>query len=306
MIAHQATLVRREVWEHPAIWVTPVVIATIVSLLTLTGQVTVSAFGEAVNLAIVGAQNIDEAHRALVLSSVLLVVSTIFASGAGIIMTFYSLDALYAERKDKSILFWRSLPLTDAEAILSKLITALFVIPLVTLVVALVTHLVILLFVGVWVKLQGGDAIHLVWSPVRLADLWLACLLLAVTIPLWLAPLVGWFLFVSTFAKRSPFLTGFLPILVLPMLERMLVGTHLFWDAIVVRTFQPPVLKFRQFDWMEQGSLPEKLDMESMSLVQQIDIAGLFSSLSFWAGIAVCALFAAAAIYVRRYRDESY
>ena len=134
MIAHQLTLIRREIWEHPAIWVSPLVIALIVSMLTLTGQVSVSAFGEAVDFAIVGAQNADEVHRAAIMTGALTAIASIFAFGAWIVMIFYSLDALYAERKDKSILFWRSLPITDAETVVSKLLTALFVIPVVTVV----------------------------------------------------------------------------------------------------------------------------------------------------------------------------
>lgn len=307
MISHQPTLVRREIWEHPAIWVTPIVIGVVISLLTLTGQVSIAAFGEAVDLAIVGAQNVDEGHRSVVLTTVLFAVSSIFAAGAGIIMMFYSLDALYAERKDKSILFWRSLPITDAETVVSKLLTALFAVPLFTVAVAMLTHLVILMLAGIWVMFEGGDAIHLVWAPVRLGDLWVSCLLLALTLPLWLAPLVGWFLFVSTFAKRSPFLTGILPILVLPMLERLLAGTHLFWDAIFVRTFQPPIIDFGQYDWMEKGkSPPPDFDLSSLNLLRQIDLAGFLTSPSLWAGLLVCALFIVAAIYVRRYRDESY
>jgi ABC-2 type transport system permease protein len=306
MIRHQATLIRREIWEHPAIWVSPVVITVIVSLLTLTGQVTISAFGEAVNLAIVGAQNVDESHRTVVLTSVLLGVSSVFAFGTWIIMMFYSLDALYAERKDKSILFWRSLPITDTESVVSKLLTALVVVPLVALVAMMLTHVIILSLTAIWVKSQGGNAIHLVWAPVRLADLWIACVLLAVTLPLWLAPFVGWFLFVSTFAKRSPFLTGFLPILVLPMLERMLIGTHLFWDAIFVRTVRPPIIDFGTSDWMESGKLPDNFDPGSIALTPQVDLAGFLASPSLWVGLVVCALFTIAAIYVRRYRDESY
>ena len=63
MIAHQIALLKREIWEHRSIYVTPIAIAVVVSLLTVTGQVTVSAFGQAVDLAIVGASNVDEEHR---------------------------------------------------------------------------------------------------------------------------------------------------------------------------------------------------------------------------------------------------
>ncbi len=305
MIAHQLTLIRREAWEHPAIWVTPMVTAVVVALLTLTGQVSVSAFGEAIDLAIVGAQNVDEGHRKAVLTGVLLVVTSVFAVGAWIVMVFYSLDALYAERKDKSILFWRSLPITDAETVLSKLLTALIVVPLVTLVVTFATHLVVMLLTSIWIKVQGGSAMHLLWAPAPLADVWASCLVFALAMPLWLAPLVGWFLFVSAFTKRSPFLTGFLPLIVLPLLEKMLVGTNLFAEAIFARSVQPPLFDFGELEDLE-AQVQSMGAAGNISLFEQIDLLRFLASPSLWAGLVVCGLFAAAAIYVRRYRDESY
>ena len=142
MIGHQMALIKREIWEHRSIYVTPLAIAIVISLLTLTGQVSVSAFGEAVDLGMVGASNIDDVHRRAVLTGAFTVVTTIFAFGAWIVMVFYSLDTLYAERKDKSILFWRSLPVTDAETVISKLLTVGVVIPIAFLVAAYATHII--------------------------------------------------------------------------------------------------------------------------------------------------------------------
>jgi len=311
MIAHQLTLIRREIWEHPAIWVSPLVIALIVSMLTLTGQVSVSAFGEAVDLAIVGAQNADEVHRAAIMTGALTAIASIFAFGAWIVMIFYSLDALYAERKDKSILFWRSLPITDAETVVSKLLTALFVIPVVTVVVVMATHLLVLVLTSIWVKFQGGQALHLIWGSARLGDIWAACVACALLLPLWMSPLIGWFLFVSTLTKRAPFLTAVLPILLLPMLEKMLpMRSSFFIDAIYVRTFQPPLFDLSGFERVEQqieeqfySGLP---GTEGVSLLKHLDVAGYIASPSLWLGMVVCGIFVVGAIYVRRYRDESY
>jgi ABC-2 type transport system permease protein len=310
MISHQLTLIRREVWEHPAIWVTPLVLGVIIALLTLTGQVSISAFGEAVDLAIVGAQNTEAAHRASLLTGLLAMIASVFAFGAWVIMVFYSLDALYAERKDKSILFWRSLPITDAEAVISKLLTALFVIPLVSVVVVAITHVVILLLTSVWIMTQGGDAGHLVWGSARLLDTWSACLVAALLLPLWMSPFIGWFLLVSAYTKRSPLLVAIMPIAILPMLEKLLVGSDWFFQAFFVRSFQSPLFQFDEFEQLEMRLEKDGLEGlsggEPISLLAQIDLAAFFGSPSLWLGIAVCAVFTAAAIYVRRYRDESY
>ena len=136
MIGNLQALVKRELWEHRSIIVTPVAIAVVLSLLTVLAFVSAAAFGSHVDLAVLTASNVGDLEKRAVLMGFLTMPTTIFAVGAWILIVFYSLDALYAERKNKSILFWRSLPLTDTETVLSKLITAMFVIPLVALTIA--------------------------------------------------------------------------------------------------------------------------------------------------------------------------
>lgn len=304
MIGHQLALIRREIWENRSIYVVPATIAILITLLTLTGQVSISAFGEAVDLAIVGATNVDEVHRRMALTGLLGVVTSIFAFGAWIVMIFYALDALNAERKDRSILFWRSLPITDAETVISKLLTAAVVIPLAFFAAVIVTHLVVLSLGSIWIMAKGGDAGHLIWSAAPLFDTWAASLIVAIAMPLWLSPFIGWFLFVSAFTKRSPLLMAFLPIFIVPMLERMLIGSHLFYNAIFVRTFRPPLSNVdisELFDY--ERSLP--ITTDTVSILSAIDIGRFVASPSLWAGLVVCGLFTTAAIYVRRYRDDS-
>lgn len=304
MISNQLSLVRRELWEHRAIYIAPLVIALVMSLMSLTGQVTISAFGHEVDLAIIGASSAGEIERQAAINAILTVFTSIFALGAWILMIFYSLDALYAERRDKSILFWRSLPVTDAETVISKLLTAVLVIPLTAFAFVVVTHLLNLILWSIWLSIQGGDAGHLLWSAAPLFDNWAATLIIAVAMPLWLSPLIGWFLFVSVFTRRSPLLIAFLPMFVVPMLEKLVSSTSLFWDAIFVRSVRPPLFKgidvSRIFD--EDNF---QIAADTASLLAKIDLARFLSSPSMWLGLVVCGLFTTAAIYIRRYRDES-
>ncbi len=303
MIAHQLTLIRREVWEHRSIWMTPLVIALIVSLLSLTGQVVVSGFDHAVDIAIVGASNIGENERRVAITAFLVGISLLFILAMQVLTVFYSLDALYAERKDKSILFWRSLPVTDAETVLSKLITAGLLIPIITFVAVVVTHVFNLVISSIWLSAQGGDAGHLIWSSVPLIDNWLATLIVFVALPLWMSPFLGWFLFVSSFTKRSPLLVAFLPILVVPMLERIILGTSIFSEAIFVRTGKMPLFHgMESADFFDEDKLT--VSGEAISLLARIDLAGFLTSPSLWLGLVVCGLFTTAAIYMRRYREE--
>jgi ABC-2 type transport system permease protein len=304
MIRTQVALIKREIWEHRSIWVTPAAIAVVTILMAATGLAIGEGFRYAADMAIVGASNVGETERRALLTGALSGVTFLFVFAMWVLTVFYCLDSLYAERKDKSILFWRSLPITDTETVVSKLVVALLAIPGVTLVGIVVTQLANLVVMSIWVSGKGGSPGHLLWDFGALFDIWGATLIFLVTVPLWLSPFVGWFLFVSAFAKRSPLLVAFLPIVVVPMLERMILGTSYLAKAIFVRSAKMPLF----------GDIsPEKLfdeermalAAENVSLLSMIDIGRFLLSPSLWTGLVVCGLFTTAAIYVRRYRDES-
>ncbi|HSD71074.1 MAG TPA: hypothetical protein VLB07_16060 [Woeseiaceae bacterium] len=307
MISTQVALLKRELWEHRAIYVTPLVIALIIAMMSITGQVAVSAFDQVVDVALLGAANLGEAERASAMTVLMLSVSLLFILAMWVLTIFYSLDSLYAERKDKSILFWRSVPVTDAETVISKLVTAMLVIPLVTFAVLAATHILVLVITSIWVSFRGANAGYLIWQAAPLFDNWLATLIFLLAIPLWLAPFIGWFLLVSAYTKRSPLLVAFLPIILLPMLERTLVGTRLFADAIYIRSGKMPL--FQGIDtmglWSDDGKALHELGRSGISFLSVVDLGGFLASPGLWLGLVVCGLFVTAATYVRRYRDES-
>ena len=306
MIRSQLALLQRELWEHRSIYVAPIVVAILMTLASLTGQVSVNGM-EHIDLGIVGASNMPDNARAAVLSGIMIGLSTAFVFAMWILTIFYALDSLYAERKDRSILFWRSIPSTDFETVLSKLLTAMLVIPLVTFAMILVTHLAVLLFTSVWVGIRGGSGLHLIWGSAPFFDNWAATLIFVLALPLWLSPFIGWFLFISAFTKRSPFLTAFLPIAILPLLEKMIFGSAVFAEAFFVRSIKMPLFidlgtMKRLFD---EGEDFASLGDAQLSLLGLMDIGGFLSNPGLWLGLVVCGLFTAAAIYVRRYRDDS-
>lgn len=307
MIGNQPALLKRELWEHRSIYLTPAVIGLLVVLLSVTGQVTLSSFDMAIDGVIIGASNLGPAERAAGVTLLMTGVASFVVLAMWVLTVFYALDSLYAERKERSILFWRSLPCTDTETVLSKLVTALLVIPVVSFVAIVVTQLLVLAVSSVWIAVRGADAGHLLWSAAPLFENWLATFVFLLATPLWLAPFIGWFLLVSAWAKRSPLLVAFLPILVLPMLERTLLGSTLLVDAFFVRTGSLPLFRGMQtgdFLFMDGESLRLAEDA-SVSLLSLMDLGRFFGSGSLWLGLVVCGLFTAAAIYVRRYRDDS-
>ncbi len=307
MIQSQIALIRRELWEHRAIYVMPLVIALLVSLMSITGQVAVSGFDHAVDIGILAGTNLSENERSAAITVLMISLSSTFVFAMWILTTFYALDALYAERKDRSILFWRSIPVTDFDTVLSKLVTALVVIPLVTFAVIAATHLIVLLITSVWLAARGANAWHLIWTAAPFFDNWTATLVFLMALSLWLSPFVGWFLFVSAFTKRSPLLIATLPLAILPLLERIVFETSVFAEAFFVRSVKMPL--FAGLDNIEflfqEGKDFEMVGDAALSLLSLLDLGQFFGSLGLWSGLVVCGLFTTAAIYVRRYRDDS-
>lgn len=303
MIAAQIALIKRELWEHRSLYLTPAVIALLMSLGTITGQATFSAFDQAVDLALLGGGNLGDNERATAITAIMSGVSVFFVIGMWFLTIFYSLDALYTERKDRSILFWRSIPCTDFETVLSKILTALFVIPLLTFGFVVVTHLIVLVISSIWISFQGADAGHMIWSSAPLLDNWLATLVFLIAVPLWSSPFIGWFLFISAFTKRGPFMMAVLPLLILPMLEKILFGSTIVAEAFYIRAWQMPLFNdvdLTEFFDQDSNSMPE-----AISLLDTMNLSGFLTSGSLWMGVIVCGLFTTAAIYVRRYRDDS-
>lgn len=305
MIGHQFALIRRELWEHRSIYITPAAIAVIVTLGVLAMLMLASGFAKELDMAIFGAQNIaGDAERKAALTGFFVGTSWVFLVALMFLTVFYSLDSLYAERKDKSILFWRSMPATDAETVISKLLTAAIVIPAVTAIAIWITHLVNLIVTSIWVSAKGGDAGMLIWGSVSLFDNWLAALVVVVASGIWMSPFIAWFLFVSTWAKRMPILMAFMPPIVLGLLEWIVFRTQYFLTTIGERGDMTPLFHsmslerfFEEEEW--------RAGVGNISLLEHIDLVGFFTSQGLWSGLLVCAILTTAAIYVRRYRDDS-
>ena len=304
MINHYIALMKREFWEHRSIWVTPIAIASVVTLGTLTALMFAGEFAQELDVAIFGAQNIaGDAERKAVLTGFFVGSSWLFLIALAILTVFYALDSLYAERKDKSILFWRSLPVTDAETVLSKLATAVVLIPAVTIAGIIATHVVNLIVTSIWVSVKGGSAGTLIWGSVPLLDNWLAAIVVIYAMAVWMSPFLGWFLFVSAWTKRAPLLMAFLPLVLIPMIEGIFFRSAHFAEAVWGRSAKIPVFAGIDMErFFDEGHA--RMSEEMVSLLAHLDLGKFLTSVDTWLGIVVCGLLTSAAIYVRRYRDE--
>ena len=122
-----------------------------------------------------------------------------------------------------------------------------------------------------------------------------------------MAPLLGWFLFISAWTKRGPLLRALLPIAILPILEYIIFKSWHLGVAILKRlSFESMPI----FDVADFASRFDEDDFHSMleqgvSLTSLLSVPRFLGSFEVWAGLIVCGLFVTAAIYVRRYRDDS-
>jgi ABC-2 type transport system permease protein len=206
-----------------------------------------------------------------------------------LVAIFYCLDALYGERRDRSILFWKSLPISDLTTVLSKAAIPLVILPLLTWVITVVTQSVMLLINLSVFHLRGIDTTTLrTGLPLTQNAMMLLYHLVAIH-ALWYAPIWCWFLLISAWARRTPFLWATLPPLALAVLEVITMRGHVF-QFLQYRLHGP------------QGSDVYSSGM-SMSQHMPISPTQFLATPGLWTGLALAAVFLAAAIQLRRYRN---
>lgn len=293
-------LVRREVWEHKAIWVAPLIVIGCLVLLVLTGNVHLGPFGGHGDATMFNEVSREMQMKLLVIvyAGLALVVFMVM----GIVAFFYSIDSLYADRRDRSVLFWKSLPLSDIETVLSKFAVAIVVIPLVALAASAVAQLVIATGGSARLSMSGLPG-GLMWEPQALFGGFVIAFLWCVTAMLWYSPIVGYLMLASAWAPRGPFLWAVLPPVGLWILERVVVGSEYVGDFITERLFG-----LYRLLGQESGGEVNRPGGE-LEKIGNVDLIGslreFYASPELWLGMVAAALLLAAAIWVRRYRDET-
>ena len=213
--------VRRELWEFRSIYVVPLVVAGIFVIGYLIGWP--SHAGAAI-------RKPEGLHDAV--SGPFEFVGMFLMAISFIVAIFYCTEALHAERRDRSILFWKSLPISDLTAVLAKISIPMFVIPLIAVVLTIVTNLIMLLL-GIVILLGMGQPLGLLWSNVNLGQIWVMMAYhMFLLHGLWMAPVYGWLLLVSAWARRLPFLWAVLPWAAVAALERVVFNASGFLRSL--------------------------------------------------------------------------
>jgi len=270
--------IRRELWENRSIYIGPLVAAVlflfgfVINMVSMRRSIVASPL----------AQQHDLLATRYELSGALIMGTAL------IVGVFYSLDALYGERRDRSILFWKSLPVSDLTTVLSKLTIPIVILPLLSFAISLATQFIMLVLSTV--ILQGsGVNIAALWREVSFFHVSGVLLYHLLTVHgLWYAPLYGWLLMVSAWAPRAPFIWAFLPPFVICGVERVAFNTSNFLMLLQERLAGPG-------DAMAPHSAPK--DFMATLIPDHF-----FSTPGLWIGLALSAVFLFVAVRLRRYR----
>ena len=274
----------RELWENRSIYIAPLIVAA------------VQVFGFAISTI-----GLAERRRAVLLLdpakqraaieqpydiAAMMMIFTVFIVGV-----FYCLDALHGERRDRSILFWKSLPVSDLTTVLSKAIIPLAVLPLIAFAITVCVQLIMLLMSSANLLVHGVSPAT-TWAHFPVFQNWLVLLYGLIAIALWHAPIYGWLLLVSGWARRATFLWAVLPFIVIQIFEKITFGTSYFASMLKHRLmgFGPQAFDFHGHSHPTIDSLA------------QLTPGRYLGSPGLWIGLAFAAVFLAAAVRLRRYR----
>lgn len=319
--------VRRELWEHGALWIAPLAVAGVILLgflISLSGSHgafssvhssrtstvtqttsssrtvvtengvtrTYSVPGKTITTVVTAPPPSAEQQRALA-ALPFEIMAVVMLIAMFLVALFYSLGALHNERRDRSILFWRSLPVNDLTAVAAKATVPLAVLPVIVLAVTVGLQALIM-GLGLAYDAATGRSLASLLS-VSLGELMVVMAYGVVVLSLWWAPVYAWLLLVSVWARRAPFLWAVLPPLAVAVTERLAFGANHFGDILVSRlsgcfeeAFVAPTQGSRQIPVIG---------------VAQIDAGRFLATPGVWVGLAVAAAFLAATVWLRRRRD---
>jgi ABC-2 type transport system permease protein len=273
--------VRRELWESRSIYIAPLAVAALFLFGFLISMIHLPDKMRA-------AVELDPAKQHELLQqpynfAALLIMATTF-----IVALFYCLDALHGERRDRSILFWKSLPVSDLTTVIAKMSIPLVVLPLLTFAITVFTQWIMLLL-NTAVLLGSGMSVAPLWTHFPLFQMWLMLLyhLLAIH-ALWYAPIFAWLLLVSAWARRMAFLWAALPLLAIGVFEKIAFNTSYFGAMLEQR--------------LGGGSEGAGFTAGNMSMdpLTHLNPGQFLISSGLWVGLAVAAAFLAAAVRLRR------
>ena len=314
-----ALLLKREYWEHRGgfLWA-PVWTCVTILAVTVFGIFTAEVVGRrhSVHMGFsldrlrtsLDANDMIQAGNAL--DMVQLMFGAITCVVLFFVLFFYLLGALYDDRRDRSVLFWKSLPVSDTSTVLSKALAAMLLAPLVSFAIATLAYLAFLLLVTIWTALHGVNVLPAIGAAHPFGMFWR--LLLTVPVDaLWALPTIGWLLFWSAFARSKPFLWAVL----LPLLAVFLnfwfgaLGLPNFDNLVALKDIAARLLlSVMPGGWIGDDAWSAmRFRFNDEDVVRSFDpsrVYALLGTANLWIGVAVGVALAFAASWMRGRRIE--
>ena len=237
-------------------------------------------------------QSMNEAtfdQRRAAIRAGLLVLGFPLVIALGFAVLAYSLSTFFDERKDKSIIFWRSLPVSDSFTVFSKLIVALVVAPLLVIPALLFLHLVSVTAGSIYFAVSDIVPFTWAWQAYPWLD-WIRVIFSLWMQSLWTLPIITWIMLAGAYS-RKPVVAAILPPVVVVLVEGVSLSSSVFLDSLFERV-QP---------WSRASSFPK--EYESLGVAELSDIPLLFGMTEFWVGILISSVFIYLTIYFRSKSD---
>ena len=294
-MSYMAILIQREFWEHRNTFIVlPAIVAGLMFSVMLAGvmyaplninfssESTSQPNGQQVqfsternfegNWAEVMQQKfsaLDSQQRTGLLSTAFAGIDVILSAVLWLVILSFLLNCLFNDRRDRSILFWKSMPISDATAVLAKLATALLALPIVYLGAIATLHIS---WLGLFTLSTLGaepSAWDMVWVPAPILSHWLQYLDLVLFYGLWCLPLWGWLLAVSAYAKRTPLVSA----LGVPIC--LIVAERLISDQAYLES------------WIKAHSMPMNRSTDISTLLFSTDMLLALIVGALWLGVAI-------------------
>jgi ABC-2 type transport system permease protein len=271
--------VLRELWENKSIYIAPSIVAGVILLGALVSSGHLPERRRAAML-------LDDARREAAIQLPYDIIAMVIIITGFVVGFFYCLDALYSERRDRSILFWKSVPVSDFTTVLSKACVPLLILPAVIFVIIVVAQFIVLLISSA-VLISSGLA-GTTWANFNLLQQSLILVYSLIVIALWHAPVYGWALLISGTARRATFLWAVMPPIAIAIFEKVTFNTSYFFSILKNRVLGAGDTAFA-FQ-MHRG-----LSIDHLTPMRFLSTPGL------WIGLIFAAVFVAAAVRLRRY-----
>jgi ABC-2 type transport system permease protein len=277
--------VRRELWESKSIYFAPIAGA---ALTLVACSISAMRLPERMR----AAAALDPMQQMGIIEGPFDMAGLLIMGMTFLVALFYSLDALYGERRDRSILFWKSLPVSDLTTVLAKASIPMFVLPALTFGVTIVTQAVVL---TVSRAALAGSGVHAEAAWNHFSFWHMEGMLLYHLIGIhgfWYAPFYGWLILVSAWAKRLPILWATLPPIAVGLFEKIVFNTSYFAGLVGAHFDSGPA----------RSSSSIGVSAMSMDALTSPSPGGFLTSPGLWLGLIITALFLAMAVRLRRQR----